>query len=418
MRVSRSLRGAAAVRRAVLRARHVTPLAVVLLAGACRDVMTPEPRPIVLAPTDVRHTLTGGTGTMIFPVTVDPDGFPVPRGEAFALNGSGQVTGIQQNLPGNTTTGDYRPFRWTPGSDAVHIDGGKPGTAFGLDINDAGVIAGYTQNGAGGIRAVRAVGNTMVILDTLPGTLVIDGFTRAVAINNAGLIVGSAASVLGGGNQGPTRPVLWNTANQIQDLGTLGGSTGIAFDINDAGQVIGTSTLAGDATTHFFLWSSGTGMLDLSVQLPDATSLLAINNAGQIAGTFTTAGGESHAFLYTPGSGIQDLGTLGGTSSAPTGLNNDGEVVGRSTTAGGATHAFLWTPAGGMEDVTAITGFPSIIGLNDQLQTLGQIPGVRSNGTNGPQLVQLTVTAPPAGNAAPVASFTATCKKRQCTFDA
>jgi len=365
--------------------------------------MAPDATAPRLVPTAAMRTLTGGSGTAIFP-PFDQNLVYNPSGDARALNNSGQVTGSARDVA--PTYDDYKPYRWSAGSAVVQITGTKVGTAVGLDINDAGVIAGYTQNGAGGIRAFRTVGTSAVILDTLPGTLQVDGFTRAVAINASGQIVGEAVPATG-----YVHAVLWNTSNAIQDLGTLGGSTSTAFDINDAGQVIGSSLLADNATTHFFLWSAGTGMQDISALLGNATSILAINNSGQIVGTMATNSG-SHAFLYTPGSGVQDLGTLGGTSSSPTGLNNLGQVVGSSTTAGGATHAFLWTPTDGMEDITAKTGFPNVVGLNDHLQTLTQ--GTSSRGPDGPQLVQLAVTA---SNQAPVASFTVTCPALQCTFD-
>jgi probable HAF family extracellular repeat protein len=351
------------------------------------------------------RTLTGGSGTIIF-APFDQNQVYNPRGDARALNNSGQVTGSAIEM--QPQTDDGRPYRWTPGSGAVQIVGLSVGTAWGADINDAGVIAGTTQNGAGDVRAFISTGNSWVRLDSFPNTLAQDGYTRANAINSSSQVVGSAAPAFAAGHA-----VLWNgAAGAIQDLGTLGGSTSAALDINDAGQVIGTSLLADGATTHFFLWSAGTGMQDISSLLGTATSILAINNSGQIAGTMTTSGG-SHAFLYTPGSGVRDLGTLGGTSSSPTGLNNLGQVVGTSTTAGGAAHAFLWTAADGMEDITAKTGFARVTGLNDHLQTLST-PVSWGNGTNGPQLVQLTVSS----NQAPVANYTVTCPALQCTFDA
>ena len=237
-----------------------------------------------------------------------------------------------------------------------------------------------------------------------------------MAINNAGQIVGFSPSPAG------RRAVLWSAAGAIQDLGTLGGTTSEAIDINASGQVIGKSLIAGDAATHFFLWSSATGMQDLNTLLGPITSVVEINAAGQIVGTYTAAGGASHAFLYTPGSGLRDLGTLGGTTSAPTGLNNAGQVVGSSTLADGSTHAFLWTPTDGMEDITAITGIAAVRRLNDGLQTLGgptalptSLPDFPATGI--PLLVQLTFS-PTVGDTPPVAAFTWSCQKKKCSFDA
>src|SRR6185437_4510983 len=52
-------------------------------------------------------------------------------------------------------------------------------------------------------------------------------------------------------------PFLWQNG-RMRDLGTLGGTMGVANWLNDAGEVVGSSSLAGDHTTHPFLWKNGT----------------------------------------------------------------------------------------------------------------------------------------------------------------
>jgi len=151
-----------------------------LSALACREPMAPDATAARLAPSVAMRTLTGGSGTIIFPPP-DPNNYPYnPSGDARALNNSGQVTGTAIGLVPRYD--DYKPYRWTPGSGAVQIQGTLPDNAFGLEINDAGEIAGWTENGANGIRGFRGAGTSAVMLDLLPGTN-IDGFTRAVAIN-------------------------------------------------------------------------------------------------------------------------------------------------------------------------------------------------------------------------------------------
>ena len=83
------------------------------------------------------------------------------------------------------------------------------------------------------------------------------------------------------------------------DLGTLGGATSSAVAVNNDGQVVGNSAIAGDTATHAFSWTEETGMVD--------------------------------------------LGTLGGTFSEARAVNNEGDVVGASSTANdGALHATMW----------------------------------------------------------------------------
>jgi probable HAF family extracellular repeat protein len=381
--------------------------AVLALLAACRADAPTGP---IGPPAGPQLTLTGVIATDIFP-TVAPGDFQ-PTGVAIGLNAAGQVTGTGHL---SASQNDFKAFRWSSATGALLITGCCE-TQWGNDINDAGVVVGTGNTSATvGNRGFVASGSTTTPLSILPGADP-GSSAGAVAINNAGQTVGSSNT-----SSGTRHAVLWSAAGVIQDLGTLGGSNSDAIDINASGQVIGSSLIAGDATTHYFLWSSGSGLTDLNTTVNAAiTSVVEINDAGQIIGTYTT-GGQSHAFLYTPGSGLKDLGTLGGTTSAPTGLNSKGDVVGSSTISGGATHAFLWTAADGMEDITAVSGLPEVQRLNDNLQTLtGTLPPsiLPRIGSLRPQLVQLQVTQ----GHGPVATFTYTCKDQgnahQCAFDA
>ncbi len=389
--------------------RAATVLALSLL-GACGIDSVTGPTEDALAPTAAARTLTGATTTQIL-LDLEP-AFPV-RGDARGLNASGQVTGTERGL--SPTSEDFKPYRWTPGSGAVRLIGCCD-TEWGEDINDAGVVVGTAQTSQiEGNRGFVAAGTEMTPLPILSGGDP-EGQSGAVAINNAGQIVGFSPSPTG------RHAVLWSATGVVEDLGTLGGTTSQAIDINASGQVIGKSQIAGDAATHFFLWSTETGMQDLNTMLGAITNVVEINDAGQIIGTFTATGGASHAFLYSPGSGLLDLGTLGGTTSTPTGLNNNGQVVGSSTLADASTHAFLWTPTDGMEDITAVTGISAVHRLNDNLQTLAGPVGAPTTSssfttTGKPLLVQLNFT-PSAADAAPVAAFTWTCVRKQCAFDA
>src|SRR2546427_12748595 len=81
------------------------------------------------------------------------------------------------------------------------------------------------------MRAFLWQGGTMTDLGGLPGYQ----FSIAWGINDAGQVVGSST-----GADGMTHAVLWE-AGVVRDLGNLGGRATIASGINDAGQAVGVS---------------------------------------------------------------------------------------------------------------------------------------------------------------------------------
>jgi len=182
----------------------------------------------------------------------------------------------------------------------------------------------------------------------------------------------------------------------IVDLSTLGGTRTIPVGINDFGEVVGSSSLAGDTTQHAFLWSEGAAMVDLGV-LPGHISsqaravnnhhqvvglstppgflgffnsrafvwengvmtdlntsataaagwllgaALGINDAGQIVGYgFRNGTLTQHAFLLENGV-VTDLGTLGGPNAVATAINESGQIAGLAGAPDGLSHAVTWT---------------------------------------------------------------------------
>jgi len=144
----------------------------------------------------------------------------------------------------------------------------------------------------------------------------------------------------------------------IIDLGTLGGASGEALDVNDWGQVVGVAMTASGAR-HAFLWTQQAGMRDLGVLGRDFSEAHAINNAGHVAGVSSPIEPGSRAFLWTEQDGMVSLGTLGGQFSAAYNINDRGQVVGFSSTdvitPKGSSRPFLWTPGKGMINLGALT---------------------------------------------------------------
>jgi probable HAF family extracellular repeat protein len=203
------------------------------------------------------------------------------------------------------------------------------------DVNDAGVIVGGSGSTSTGtyFRAVRWTNGVIQDLGALPG----DARSYAYAINSLGQVVGSGYAR----NHFHERAFLYTTS--MTDLGTLGGSASVAYDINDAGVVVGQADPSGDTGAHAFRWSNGV-MHDLGT-LGGANSVAyGINNAGQVVGQSQTASGAGHAFLYENGV-MTDLNDLIDPASGwvllyANAINESGQIVG-SGLINGQQHGFL-----------------------------------------------------------------------------
>jgi probable HAF family extracellular repeat protein len=160
----------------------------------------------------------------------------------------------------------------------------------------------------------------------------------------------------------------------VLDLGTLGGRVSFATAITRTGDVIGYSTLTGDAY-RATSWRDGTPT-SLGV-LPGKTDsfAVAINVNGRVVGNASSAiYYNRRAFLWTSDTGLQDLGTLGGpgSQSAATGINSSDQIVGWSTLTSDPAqrHAFSYTD-GNMADLgigtaSAISEDGVIVGDNGE----------------------------------------------------
>jgi hypothetical protein len=138
----------------------------------------------------------------------------------------------------------------------------------------------------------------VVVLDSLPGA----AYANAVAINNAGTVVGRSDA-----RHFSSRPVVWKQGEAVRDLlaGTPYDHTdGTTFDINDAG------TVTGEAGFEQFWWNEAEGLHLLSDLIAPDDPLAGrvhllwsaephIDGAGRIV-TTGYVDGVWHALLLTP----------------------------------------------------------------------------------------------------------------------
>jgi probable HAF family extracellular repeat protein len=126
----------------------------------------------------------------------------------------------------------------------------------------------------------------------------------------------------------------------LVDIGTLGGSTSFADDV-DAMSVVGGATTATGSMRAIF-WNPSTGLADLGTLGGTSSRSTAMAN-GSVCGWSSMASGEVHAFYVPPSlKPMTDLGTLGGTISVALGISSNRSVVGYSETADASLHAFYW----------------------------------------------------------------------------
>jgi probable HAF family extracellular repeat protein len=172
----------------------------------------------------------------------------------------------------------------------------------------AAVAAGLVLAAPAGAAAYQVVD-----LGTLGGPS-----SGATDLNNAGAAVGWAATA-----GGRVHAVVWR-AGRIIDIGTLGGPTSRATSISNNFAVVGTSAVTGGGPRHAFLWRANQGsMHNLGIPQP-----VRIADNGAIIGNATTAAGESvaayrsqHAWARLPltgfdgshGEDVNDAGTAVGT---------------------------------------------------------------------------------------------------------
>jgi probable HAF family extracellular repeat protein len=176
-------------------------------------------------------------------------------------------------------------------------------------------------------------------------------------------------------------PFLWD--GKMVDLGSLGGTSGCAIFLNNHGQVVGYSNLAGDQTFHPFLWERGQ-LKDLGTLGGPTGIAFWINEAGEIVGNADLPGlpgcnnpNVFHGFLWKDGS-ITDIGTLAGTDcSNAASLNSKTQIVGASFTLDFSVfNAILWEK-GSLADLNTLVSPGSALHLTEgvDINERGEIVG-------------------------------------------
>lgn len=213
---------------------------------------------------------------------------------ATGINQAGSIVGIA-SLRGPDTRNDG--VLWD-GTQLIPL--GTLGGSYcqPRDINAQGRIVGSSDmRNDGQYYAFLWEGGVMAPLQTLIGEGAGNAFDSANAINDAGLIVGSASPGLFG-----QHAVKWAGGEAIE-LASLGGPLSEANDVNESGWIVGDSWTSSQASSTGALWIGERGfdlsrraLLEPGDHVYDARG---VNEGGQIVGE-GVFDGAFHAYVLTP----------------------------------------------------------------------------------------------------------------------
>jgi probable HAF family extracellular repeat protein len=327
----------------------------------------------------------------------------VNSSEAFWTSNNGQTAGISENGATDPLLGipAVHAVFWKDGqiTDLGTLEGGYESGAFA--VNSEGAVAGFSNNlvpdpfnlittPSGTTTQQRTFlwqNGVMRDLGTLGGTDAgLLGDQGNIEINERGQV---AACSYTNSTRNPTTgtptldPFLWDEKNGMQDLGTLGGTSGCAINLNNRSQVIGYSNVPGDVgcpsacEVHPFLWGGG-GLRDLGTFGGTSGRAIAINDGGDVVGWAMDQNEQVRAFLWRNGVKT-NLGTLSPLPySNAQWINSKGQVVGFAADANFITRvAFLWENGGPMVDLNSLVPPGSELQLTNALNIndRGEIAG-------------------------------------------
>jgi probable HAF family extracellular repeat protein len=292
--------------------------------------------------------------------------------QAFDLNDSAQVVGYSR-----TASLQSRAFLW---DDSQMVNLGVVNAddfqSAAVDLNVLGHAVGTSTLKNGLARA--ALWRNGSIIGLTPELPPYEGTSFASAINDHGHIVGAIdddSSLVYDG-------ILWANGSRTA-LGSLGGGSTRPADINNAGQVVGTSNTSVElGQPHAFLWQNGV-MTDLGLLRGDDqdSGAAAINADGVIVGTSgrldENTGVDYRPFVWE--NGVMSAIPTPSSEAYATDINDAGVVVGLMRTSGAASPYHAWIYVNGV-----VTNLNSLIhsgsGLHvayaNAINNNGEIAGV------------------------------------------
>ncbi|UCG17074.1 MAG: hypothetical protein JSV19_03390 [Phycisphaerales bacterium] len=260
------------------------------------------------------------------------------------INSSGVIVGFSYNAAGRE-----RAVYWT-GTAIAEIPlpaGVNPDRSSRVEaINDAGIMVGHYFDDAWSAKPFYYEGQVHDLAPALAAAG-LSGHSYAKGINNNGLICGHARGAV-------YRFWTYDIATGIcTDLGTIDPFLACtAAAVNDAGHVVGRGMSSSTSPYHALLHDGAFQIIDATVT--DTQWAWNINNAGRVIGTARPSGGPEWSWYSDgPGDGsIMPIDLPGVTELEIKGINDHNVIVGYGLTAtsGEYTRAFVIAPPPGDAD--------------------------------------------------------------------
>jgi probable HAF family extracellular repeat protein len=226
------------------------------------------------------------------------------------------------------------------------IAGLGSGPSTGYDVNSSGMVSGAMENASGTNQAFVSTSAGVQALSSNGNE------SYGYGINNAGTVVGTTYI------DGQAYGTIWSATGT-----SLLGAGSYAMAINNSGEVVGGN---GSAFTDV------NGVVqDLETgSAIDWSAAYGVNDAGTVVGDGQLSNGTFRGMVWGPGGAMTMLGTFGGTSSQATAVADSGEVVGFASLASGYQNGFAWS-GGAMVDLGTLGLSSYAYGVNNSGAVVG-----------------------------------------------